>query len=313
METDAKIADLARAQHGLVTWTELRDAGVTRSQLRARLGRGSLERVQPRVYGVTGAPHTWERAVLAAALSAGPDAAASHRAAAALWGLDGPFGGWVEITMPRARAVELPGIVAHRTSDLDAEHLTVRHAIPVTKPARTLVDLGAVCSRALVDRAIDSAVASKLVTLEGLWWMLSEVARRGRSGAGVLRDCLEWRFGVPASVLEGLFLRIVRDFDLPEPALQYPVKVDGRWRYLDAAYPDRMLAIELDGAKKRMSPAALQADVERQNELVAEGFTFLRFTWEDLTARAAKVAGGVRRMHDRLPVVPRELERGTAA
>ncbi|MBI2170010.1 MAG: DUF559 domain-containing protein [Actinobacteria bacterium] len=313
-KTHALIAGVARHQHALITTGQLTELGISRAELRTLLRRGALERVHARTYRVTGAPRTWEQQVMAACLSSGDDAVASHRSAAQLWGLASGLD-VVEVVMPRARATELRGVVTHRSSDLEPQDVTIRLGIPVTKPARTLVDLGAVSPRSVVDAAIDRALASRLTTLEGLWWMLVRVGRQGRSGAGILRRCLEWRFGVPDSVLEGLFMRIVRDYDLPVPVLQYMVRVGGRDRRIDGAYPDRRLGVELDGAEKRMSPESLRDDDRRQNDLVAAGFTFLRFTFEDLTQRQAEVARQVRDLHRRLPVVdqPAVLEQETAA
>lgn len=306
MTPDTRILAIARDQHAVFTRQQALDVGFTTRMIDGRLALGLWERAHVDVYRVAGAPATAESRMLAACLSTGADAAASHRAAAWLWDMNGPFAGWVEISMPRERATELIGVVTHKSSDLVPDDVTVRRGIAVTKPARTLVDLGAVCSRRLVDQAIDSALAKKLTTLDGLYWMLARVARKGRSGAGVLRRCLEWRFGVPESVLEGLYLQIVRDFDLPVPIVQYEIRVNGRDRRIDAAHPACNLAVELDGAEKRMSPAALQDDLTRQNDLVDAGFTVLRFTFGDLTLRRAEVAHRVRTMHARLsPVLGR--------
>lgn len=293
----------AARQHGLIDWSQALAAGMTRTAIETCLAKGVFERVCSRVYRIAGSPPTWRQQVMAAVLSAGPDAAASHRAAVRIWGLDAPVPRVAEITMPRTRAVELVGVTTHRTGDLVAADVTTRDGIPVTTVPRTLVDLGAVSPRWVVDRCIDAALARRLVALEDLWRILRRVSRRGRRGAGVLRACLEWRFGVPDSVLEGLFLEIVRDFGLPEPVVQYEVQVNGRLRKIDAAYPERSLAIELDGAKKRMSPESLQADDSRQNDLVEARFTPLRFTWTDLTSGRELVARKVLTMYHRLPVV----------
>ena len=303
MSPDQRIVALAAQQHAVFTYRQAREAGLSDRMIEGRLRLGIWERVHHVVYRIAGAPTTHEQRILAACLSTGHDAVASHRSAAYLWELDNDFRGAVEITMPRARSTDFPDVVTHRSSDLIPEHVTVRHGVPVTKPARTLVDLGAVTPRWVVDRAIDVALARRLITIDGLWWMLAKVARRGRSGAGVLRECLEWRFGVPESVLEGLFLRIVHDFDLPEPIVQYEVNTPGGDYRIDAAYPDRLLAVELDGAQARMSPDALHYDNARQNELVDMGWQFLRFGFPHLTTGRADTARRVRRLHAALPVL----------
>ena len=292
------LAPLATGQHGLAERSQVLDLGATPEMIEAGLRQGLIERVHPRVYLIPGSPRTLKQSLMAACLSA--DGVASHRAAAWLWGLNGPFSGHVEGTIPRRKAPDLRAATIHCSSDLIPDDVTAIDGIPVTKPARTLVDLGAVSPRWDVDAAINTALARRLVTIEGLWMMLARVARKGRSGAGVLRECLEWRSAVPDSVLEALFLQVVRDHDLPKPVLQYPVTVNGRQYRIDAAYPEVMLAIELDGADTHISPDALQRDLRRQNDLVEAGFSFLRFPWGDLTLRKPHVARQVRTMHDRL-------------
>ena len=56
----------------------------------------------------------------------------------------------------------------------------------------------------------------------------------------------------------------------------------GRWlARADLAWPSRRLLVELDGYNTHGTPIALQKDLRRQNNLVAAGWTVLRFTWND--------------------------------
>lgn len=147
MSLDAQIAAIARRQHSIFTLAQAREAGFSMRMIQGRVELGIWERVHHRLYRVAGSQVTWEQRVVAACLSSGPDAVASHRSAAALWELSGSLRDVVEVAMPRLRSTDLEGVVTHRTSDLRADDVTVRRGIPVTKPARTLVDLGAVCPR----------------------------------------------------------------------------------------------------------------------------------------------------------------------
>ena len=55
----------------------------------------------------------------------------------------------------------------------------------------------------------------------------------------------------------------------------------GRKRYyIDFAYPEVMLAIEVDGYEQRASTESLAYDNNRANQLVLAGWTILRFGWE---------------------------------
>ena len=254
--------------------------------------------VHPGVYRLAGSPATWEQQALAAVLAAGGGAAASHRTAARLWGLGDDE--VVEVTVSRGRHPRLAGVVVHQIADIGARALHPRRGVPTTDPARTLVDLGAVLPGWAVEDALDRALVRRLVTMASVEAALDHLADRGRNGAGVLREVLDRRaLGAdrPDGLLEPRMARLLRRHGLPPAVFQHEVH-DGR-RFVarvDFAYPDRRVAIEVDGWESHASPAALQADLARQNALVALGWTVARFTWLDVVRRPADVASTIRRI-----------------
>lgn len=277
---------IGRAQHALVTWQQLRELGMAPSSIARLVERGYVVRVHPGVYRIAGAPNTWEQRQLAAVLAGGPDAAASHRAAAYLWrAWDGEPP--VEISVPRRQALVLAGVVVHRTRDPMVVHH--RFGIPTTTPMRTLTDLGAVVPATTVEAVMDRAEAARLVTAASVEWELAGLARPGRRGVGALRQVLHRRALLavpPDGVLEPRFARLCRQAGLPAPVFQHPV---GRYR-VDFAYPRLLIAIEVDGYGPHSSPVAFQADRHRQNQLVGRGWLVLRFTWDDVVRRPQRVA-----------------------
>jgi very-short-patch-repair endonuclease len=294
------LAPVARGQDALFTLGQATASGLSLRKVQHCLESGLWEPVHAGVYRVSGAPRSWEQEVLAACLAAGPHAVASHRAAAALWELDGVWSAPVELTVPLPRGHRLPGVIVHRSTDLDPSAATRRHGIPVTPPARTLVDLGAVVPARVVERALEAALGRRLVTLMGLRAALDSVARRGRRGAGVLRGLLEERSdaaGLVESTLEARFLRICREHGLPAPLCQHEVRVGRRLvGRVDFAFPAAALAVEVDGYESHATLAAFQHDRARQNELVAAGWTVLRFTWDDVVRQPERVATAARRV-----------------
>jgi very-short-patch-repair endonuclease len=85
-------------------------------------------------------------------------------------------------------------------------------------------------------------------------------------------------------------------------AFQWEVWNAGRFiARLDAAYPERRIAIEVDGYEAHSSPEAFQRDRTRQNRLVALGWTVLRFTWADVVHRPSMVAQAIKEAIIRLP------------
>lgn len=277
------------SQHGLVTWQQLIDAGVARSTIARWVRAGRLVHVQPQVYRVTGAPVTWHQQVLAAALAAGPGAAASHRTAAVLWAMldQGP----IEIVVPRGRTPQLRGVLVHQTRDPIPG--TRRFGIPVTSPMRTIVDLGAVVPALAVEEALDRTEVARLCSVAAVEWELARVARPGRRGAGALRAVLDRRALLeipPDGMLEPRFARLLKGAGLPMATFQHRL---GRYE-IDFAYPDLLVAIEVDGYGPHASRRAFQHDRDRQNVLVGLGWTVLRFTWADVVKRPDHVARVIR-------------------
>jgi hypothetical protein len=64
----------------------------------------------------------------------------------------------------------------------------------------------------------------------------------------------------------------------------------------DIVFRGARLVVELDGWAYHVTPERFQHDRRRQNQLVAAGWTVLRFTWRDLTERPEYVVATIRRM-----------------
>ena len=109
--------------------------------------------------------------------------------------------------------------------------------------------------------------------IRGVLLSLGPVKRRARMLAA-LAD-IE---GGSRSELERSFLRQVRLANLPMPTRNFPLLIDGRRLYLDACYPDLMLAIEIDGRMYHLMCEDWEDDLVRQNLVVLEGWSPLRFS-----------------------------------
>jgi very-short-patch-repair endonuclease len=84
------------------------------------------------------------------------------------------------------------------------------------------------------------------------------------------------------------FLQLLRAAGLAQPVRQYEVRVGDERYFLDFAFPERRLCVELDGEEAHTG-AAFQRDRSRQNALVLLGWTVLRFTWADVTERPGQI------------------------
>ena len=187
---------------GIRTAAELKAKGKSAAQISNLTRQGTLVRVRRGVYARGDmAAHVLSQAdgaqLLGAAAelpAAGPGAVASHEIAARIHGMDlfAPSADLATtgLTLTRAPGHNRsgrPGVKIH-SAELPAEHVTLIHGMPVTTPARTIVDLG----RSLEFRAgvvaADSALHQRLVTKAELEKVLAECERwrpvQGRQAAG---------------------------------------------------------------------------------------------------------------------------------
>src|SRR4051794_13782464 len=98
-----QVLRFAESQHGLVTRGEALTHGMTPAQLRTAVRAGILRRVHPAIFRVVGSPPSWRQRLHALVLAAGPEAAASHTSAGALWRLPGFGETRLEVVRPWKR------------------------------------------------------------------------------------------------------------------------------------------------------------------------------------------------------------------
>ena len=264
-----------------------------------QMGAAASERVQG-----GGSPATWRQEAIAACFYLGRQAALSYRAAAVLRGLVGFKQARVEVTVPtnRNRSVSHK-IRIHVQRDLvpDEDIMTI-DGIPVTKPARTLLDLAAVESADVIERCLDDALRRRLVSLPFLERWLADPRRKRHRGARVLERLVDARttMGVTESALETQVLRLLRDAGLPVPRLQYVVQDGDRFiARLDFAYPDDHVAIEADGFRYHDQRREFDDERARGNEIEALGWRVLRVTSRHLAQDPDGVVTWVRRALER--------------
>jgi very-short-patch-repair endonuclease len=216
---------------------------------------------------------------MAAVLACGEGAVLSHRSAAMLLGLrsGAPLRAEVTTRSRRRRA----GIVAHRAVLADADR-TVRHGIPVTSDARTLVDLGHALDEDEFERVVREAQYQRRFVIADL-----EDALRRRPCASLRRLLTD--VARVQSDLERRFLRLCDRYGIPRPLTQQrigPRTVDFLWAR------ERVIA-ETDGWRAHGTRRAFQADRSATNALQVAGHTVLRFTDQDLRRRHGQAAAQV--------------------
>jgi very-short-patch-repair endonuclease len=277
---DRAIAALAAKQHGVVSRAQILSAGIERGAITRRVRAGRLHPVHRGVY-LVGHPVPTEGArELAAILACGPGSVVSHRSAGHLWRLlpyqanPGP----VDVTVAARKLATTPRIRIHCVGALEPRDFRTLHRIPITTPARTLLDMATVLRPYLLERVVAEAEVRRLVRKRDL---VDQVDRnRGRPGTRALRSLLELEGG-PAftrSEAERRLLALLRAAALSLPRANARL---GRYE-VDFLWPEHRLVVEVDGYAYHGNRAAFERDRQRDAALAASGYTVLRVTWRQL-------------------------------
>lgn len=278
---DARAAGVAAEQHGVVSFQQLLDVGLSATAVRERLRKGFLHRVHRGVYAFGHPAISFEGRCMAASLAlrprasssseriSGPASAAfvSHRSAAALWRLLPSARGPIDVTVTtgggrRSRA----GLRVHRSYTLTADATTRKKGIPVTTPQRTLLDMRRTCSEVELRAAV------------------REAELRGIAVEDVGGDRTR-------SELERLFLRLCTREGIPPPLVN--ARVAGL--VVDFFWPRQRLVVETDGYRYHRGRIAFEEDRVRDLRLRASGHQVLRLTHRQVTSEGQAVARVLRR------------------
>jgi very-short-patch-repair endonuclease len=158
---------------------------------------------------------------------------------------------------------------------------------------RTLLDLGEIYPEELVERSLDKLHRQGWIELTRFAAYLERPEHRAVPGSGRLREMVAARTsGRPiGSDLESILFPAMRKIRMPLPVTQHPVGTPNGVRYIDYAYPDAKLAIELEGFEQHgLDRATFEDDRDRFNDLRDLGWEFRQFTWKTTTADPVAVA-----------------------
>ena len=281
--TAQKLARLAGASHGVVTRGQLLRTGFSPEEIRQRLRSGALLREYPGIYRVGHRAPSIEARYLAAVWACGRGALLSGRAAGHLLGILAAPPSMPEVTAPTERRV--PGIRTHRSRS--PVNGIVWRGIPVTTPARTLVDLSSVLAVADLARACHEA-GIRFGTAPGE----VEAILVGQRGTKKLRRVLRGDEHVSLSALERRFLALLCREGLPLPVTNRPAG----GRYVDCRWVEERLTVELDGYRYHSSRHAWERDRRREREAYARGDDFRRYTYGDVFEEPEPMLSELRRV-----------------
>ena len=267
-------------QRALVTRRQLLALGIESSMISRALRRGRLHRVHQGIYSLVPLPALPPLALeLSAVLACGDAALLSHHSAAVTWGLRPSFNGDVHVTVVGGDCGrKRDGIRMHRTETLDHSDIRRFQGIPITSPARALLEITPDLTDRQLERALDEALIHRLTTHAAIAAVVN--AYPHRRGVGRLRAAADP--GRPTTETrsdgEEALLALIRRANLPAPEVNAKVgsyTADLLWR-------DQKLIVELDGYDYHRGRAAFERDHQRDAEHQRMGYLVIRITGRQL-------------------------------
>ena len=265
-----RLADTARYQGGVFSRRQALASGMSAKLVRRRLAEGAWVRPANNVYADAGLEMTRTAWQWAAVLSSGADAVVSHRSAAQVWGMPVSDPTRPEISVPNGAHPRPGSQVKVRAIAVPPGDVQNYHGLPVTSRQRTVLDclltlpLGQ--GRTLLDRVVQLG----WVQLPGIVRAVQDA--RGRHGALRARAVLLGADSGTASEAERVAQALLTRGRITGWVAGYTVSGDGGLvATVDLAFPDVLLAIEIDGWAWHNDPERFQDDRRRQNALVTAG------------------------------------------
>ena len=169
-----------------------------------------------------------------------------------------------------------------------ADETTTKDRIPVTTPARTIIDLADICAQRELERTLDEADYLRLNLDE-----LKPIP--GRRGAGRLARVLAGHEAGSSRTLSEFEERLVAlcsSSGLPMPQINQRVET----YTADFVWPAARLIVETDGWRAHGTRGAFERDRLRDAALTEAGWRVVRITWKRLENEPGTVAGQLRRL-----------------
>ncbi len=269
-------------QAGVIARTQALGAGLSSRQIDRLTASGEWIRVHPGVYRLRSVVPTPESHARAASLWLGPAAVLVDAGAAWWWGMSAEAPPALTFGVGHHR--RSPAGLRLECSFVDPRDQTTHRELRVL--ARPLAALRAAVA-AETKRAgsgialLDRAKQQRWVDADSLRRAFDR--NRGTGGTAGMRTLLERTGDRAHSELERMAVALLRQAGITGFVLNHRTTLrSGRRVELDIAFPQRRVAIELDGYAYHADPVAHRSDLVRANEVMADGWVVRRFTYTDL-------------------------------
>lgn len=180
--------EIAENQAGYFNAQQAHAAGFSKERISYYVATGRFSRIQRGTYRLVQFPGSPYEDLFIAWLKTGPDAVISHESALYLYGLSDVLPSEIHVIIRRTGSRRRKGVRLH-THRLTPEDATRREGLPVTKAARTIIDVAASgIAEEQIRKAVYEAIRQGLTSKEEL---LDKAARRGGRVQRMLENILD--------------------------------------------------------------------------------------------------------------------------
>jgi very-short-patch-repair endonuclease len=289
---------LASGQQGLVTREQLRRLGLSDESISRAIARRWLLVVFHGVYSVGHRHLTVHARMLAATLACRPGSVVSHGTAACLLGLREWQPEEVDVIAPVEAGRRIAGIRRRFVPVPVGEEMWWRHGVPITSPARTIVDCAGILHAPRVAEMVEQAAVEGLLDVVAIDRVLEGPRRRGTKK--LLLALAPWRRYRPGinirSRMEAKLLPLLSEAGLPVPQTNAKLRLGGKIYEVDFLWRKQRLVVETDGGRFHDNPAAGERDSNRNHALAEAGYHLPRLGWEDLRDRPEETMREISRL-----------------
>jgi len=175
-----------------------------------------------------------------------------------------------------------------RRARIDQRDRAVRHGIPCTGVARTIVDCAYRAGAEGTEAMIMAADSKRLLDRRRLEELTEE--HRGRPGISHVRTVVTDDPAELRTRNELRMFRICRGAGLPRPLCNHRIDVGGRTFYADFCWPEARLIVEADSWRWHGGREANENDRDRDQLLSIAGWRVVHFTRDQVLHHPGEVA-----------------------
>ena len=202
-----------------------------------------------------------------------------------MWGLIDTDPAEIALTVVGRGARASAGLSVHRVTTMSEVDVRLHTGLPVTAPARTLVDLAGVLDEHELEAALALTLRNRLANLQEVAAAMSRIPyAKGTAGLRQMLDDVGTGATEPQltrSKYERKLLALIGKAALPRPRANQ--RVNGM--EVDLLWPDQRVVVEFDSFAFHSSRRSFERDRLKTQKLTAAGYRVIRITARQLDLR----------------------------